>query len=177
MIKMFTGPMFSGKTEKLISFVKRDLRKVLVLKPAIDTRSVHVRSRTGAFLPALHVEDSDFVRKEKDFSRYPAIAVDEFQFLGDSFFYFVQKYKQQIDFYLAGLDRDYTGEFFPITKKLFRLKGEKYFFMAVCARCGEDAEYTHRKVNEQGVFLVGDAEAYEPLCYSCFLEERTNGKS
>ena len=37
---------------------------------------------------------------------------------------------------------------------------------AVCVICGDDAQYTHRKVDNLAEIAVGGAELYEPRCWS-----------
>jgi thymidine kinase len=39
---------------------------------------------------------------------------------------------------------------------------------AICMRCGNLAQYSHRKSNEAQVVLLGEKDIYEPLCRGCY---------
>jgi thymidine kinase len=39
---------------------------------------------------------------------------------------------------------------------------------AVCMRCGNLANYSHRLSEEEGLVLLGEKQEYEPLCRACY---------
>jgi len=39
---------------------------------------------------------------------------------------------------------------------------------AICMRCGNLANYSHRIVENDKLVVLGETDAYEPLCRSCF---------
>jgi thymidine kinase len=41
---------------------------------------------------------------------------------------------------------------------------------AVCLGCGGLAMFSHRKVRNDKLVLLGETDNYEPLCRQCFLE-------
>jgi len=41
---------------------------------------------------------------------------------------------------------------------------------AICVRCGSIAQFSHRLSEQEQVVLLGEKEAYEPLCRSCFIK-------
>jgi len=41
---------------------------------------------------------------------------------------------------------------------------------AICTRCGDLAHYSHRIVAGDKQVLLGEKEAYEPLCRHCFQQ-------
>jgi thymidine kinase len=47
---------------------------------------------------------------------------------------------------------------------------------AVCMECGELANYSYRKVSEDDLVVIGEKEAYEPLCRRHF-EEKMKGRA
>ena len=43
---------------------------------------------------------------------------------------------------------------------------------AICMKCGELANYSHRTVAGKSRILLGEQESYVPLCRHCFNQER-----
>jgi thymidine kinase len=41
---------------------------------------------------------------------------------------------------------------------------------AICMHCGDLAQFSHRKVANENVVLLGETQEYEPLCRRCFNE-------
>jgi len=39
---------------------------------------------------------------------------------------------------------------------------------AICMRCGNLAQYSFRKTDEEQVVVLGEKEKYEPLCRHCY---------
>ncbi|MBN2236794.1 MAG: thymidine kinase, partial [Bacteroidales bacterium] len=45
---------------------------------------------------------------------------------------------------------------------------------AVCMRCGQLAQYSHRTVQNENLVVLGETDSYEPLCRSCYNEQKQN---
>ena len=41
---------------------------------------------------------------------------------------------------------------------------------AVCMSCGDLAQYSHRKVHDEKLVLLGEKDTYEPLCRKCYVD-------
>ena len=41
---------------------------------------------------------------------------------------------------------------------------------AICMRCGNLAQYSFRKSEDEQVVLLGEKNLYEPLCRNCYNE-------
>jgi thymidine kinase len=39
---------------------------------------------------------------------------------------------------------------------------------AICMRCGNLAQYSYRKSEDEQVVLLGEKNLYEPLCRNCY---------
>jgi len=39
---------------------------------------------------------------------------------------------------------------------------------AICMRCGNLAQFSHRKIKSDKLVLLGETTEYEPLCRECF---------
>ncbi len=171
-IEVICGSMFSGKTEELIRRLKRARiarLSVEIFKPGIDTRyddekvvSHDAREIQSTPVPAssnilLMVSDVDVV------------GIDEAQFF-DSELPNVcnQLANSGIRVIVAGLDMDYTGKPFGPIPAL--LASAEYITKvhAICVKCGHLAQYSHRLIANDKLVVLGETDAYEPLCRSCF---------
>ncbi|MFN7691868.1 MAG: thymidine kinase, partial [Bacteroidota bacterium] len=41
---------------------------------------------------------------------------------------------------------------------------------AVCVKCGNLANHSHRITADSNLVLLGEKDSYEPLCRDCFIE-------
>lgn len=47
---------------------------------------------------------------------------------------------------------------------------------AICMKCGDLANHSHRTIEKEELVLLGELDEYEPLCRSCFnTATTTNG--
>ena len=66
MIKVFTGPMFSGKSDELLKEYDKKYHKskILLFKPKIDTRDFGVvKTRNNKEVPAILIKDLKDIKK------------------------------------------------------------------------------------------------------------------
>jgi thymidine kinase len=171
-IEVITGSMFSGKTEELIRRLKRARianQKVEIFKPKIDTRySVfEVISHDENAIPSIPVESS----KEIDLLAAEAevIGIDEAQFFDSNLPRLCNELANQGKrVIVAGLDMDFLGKPFGPVPDLMAIAEYVTKVHAICVRCGNLAQYTHRKTQQQQRVLIGELDIYEPLCRKCF---------
>jgi thymidine kinase len=178
-----TGPMFSGKTSRLIELLEREIlagRNTLLFKPEIDKRydTTYVTTHKGTRLPAIVLNvNNEGVRKIYDLSKnVDAIGIDEAQFWNhDSILpETVDKIASENKIvYIATLNKNHLGEPFKTSMEIIARSDQVYSLTAVCARCGEDATFTQRIMNGKEVFgeqiKIGGMESYEPRCRKCFV--------
>jgi len=173
-IEVICGSMFSGKTEELIRRLKRARiakQKVEVFKPAIDTRydDQDVVSHDAKKETSIPVENaSQILFYAEDFE---VVGIDEAQFFGNELIsvcnQLAEKGKRVI---VSGLDMDYLGKPFGPVPQLLAIAEYVTKVHAICIRCGSLANYSHRTVTDNKLVVLGETEAYEPLCRKCFLE-------
>jgi len=173
-LTVVVGCMFSGKSEELLRRLKRveiaGLR-VLIVKPAIDTRGTAERicSRDGRCMDAVSVRTSaEIPRAAMD---YDAIGIDEVQFFDTGITTVIRTlYAQGKRIYTAGLDTDHRDEPFGSTHLIMAIaEAEVVKLRAVCMRCRGEATRTFRKSTSQAQIEVGDGDKYEALCYTCYV--------
>ncbi|MBM3404180.1 MAG: thymidine kinase [Bacteroidetes bacterium] len=173
-IEVICGSMFSGKTEELIRRLNRARiarQKVEIFKPLIDTRydEQQVVSHDANSIPSTPVSAASqilLLTQEVD-----VVGVDEAQFF-DAELTAVCNYlaNRGIRVIVAGLDMDYLGNPFGPIPSLMATAEYVTKVHAICMHCGNLAQYSHRIVNESGLVVLGEKDAYEPLCRSCFQE-------
>jgi thymidine kinase len=175
-LTVHTGSMFSGKTSALQKDVKK-LRiagyRVLVCKPKIDTRygSNKVVTHDQGALDAFEIEEIGDADQYIKAFKPDFIAIDEVQFLKGPITNTVDVVKMLLNngigVLVAGLDIDYTGTPFGITKELSIIAEYPTKHHAVCVKCGNDAWISHRKSKSTKRIQLGNEEDYEPLCRQC----------
>ena len=174
-IEVICGSMFSGKTEELIRRLKRARiarQKVEIFKPEIDKRydEVNVVSHDENAIISTPVQSANqilLLTNDVD-----VVGIDEAQFF-DSELPTVcnQLASAGIRVIVAGLDMDYLGQPFGPMPHLVAIAEDVTKVHAICMECGDLAHYTHRKVNDNHLVMLGEMESYEPLCRRCYLEK------
>ncbi|MBE0649973.1 MAG: thymidine kinase [Bacteroidales bacterium] len=171
-IEVICGSMFSGKTEELIRRLNRARiakQKVEIFKPEIDTRydENDVVSHDAKAVSSTPIQNASQILLYAD--DFEVVGIDEAQFFGDELIStcndLANRGKRVV---IAGLDMDYKGNPFGPIPKLMALAEEVTKVHAICIRCGDLAQYSHRTVKNDKLVVLGETEAYEPLCRSCF---------
>ena len=175
MIKLFVGPMGSGKSEKLLIHLNKKLQSgtpVICLKPEIDTRAKNeIKSRSGKFHKAIPVNTFYDILDIVKF--YYSVGVndfiiDEIQFIKPEglnlFIEFV--HGANVDVYAAGLNQTSEMEPFLPTAKFAMYADEIIVKTGECVYCGGKSKRTICKVDKKDTVLVGD-DIYEATCYAC----------
>lgn len=171
-IEVVCGSMFSGKTEELIRRLKRAKiakQKVEIFKPAVDTRYddddvVSHDSNSVSSTPVQNATQILFYAEE-----FEVVGIDEAQFFGSELVAvcneLAAKGKRVI---VAGLDMDYLGKSFGPIPNLMAAAEYVTKVHAICMRCGSLANHSHRIIKNDKLVVLGETDAYEPLCRSCF---------
>lgn len=176
-IEVICGSMFSGKTEELIRRLKRAKiarLKVEIFKPAIDIRydQEKVVSHDAREIMSTPVpSSSNILLMANDVD---VVGIDEAQFF-DSELPNVcnQLANAGIRVIVAGLDMDFKGKPFGPMPALLSMAEYITKVHAVCVECGTLAQYSHRTIVSEKLVLLGETDAYEPLCRACY--QKKNG--
>lgn len=174
-IEVIVGSMFSGKTEELIRRLKRARfanQKVEIFKPIIDTRySVEeVVSHDENAIHSTPVDNSSNILMLA--SGVDVIGIDEAQFFDQGLAEVCDKLANQgVRVIIAGLDMDYLAKPFGPIPDLLSIAEYITKVHAICVKCGNLAQYTHRKTDEDKRVLLGETDIYEPLCRKCYTVE------
>lgn len=173
-IEVVCGSMFSGKTEELIRRLRRAKiakLKVEIFKPAIDTRydEVKVVSHDATEIHSTPVPSSSNIQLLA--TGMDVIGIDEAQFFDMGL---VQVCNQLADsgirVIVAGLDMDFKGNPFGPIPSLLATAEYVTKVHAICMRCGNLANHSHRITGGSELVLLGEKDSYEALCRDCFYE-------
>lgn len=173
-IEVICGSMFSGKTEELIRRMKRAefaQQKVEIFKPDIDIRydEEDVVSHQGNAIRSTPVPaSSNILLLANDVE---VVGIDEAQFFDDELPAVCEKLANQgVRVIIAGLDMDFKGKPFGPIPALMAKAEYVTKVHAICLRCGDLAQFSYRKTEDESVVMLGETQEYEPLCRKCYNE-------
>jgi thymidine kinase len=178
-IEVICGSMFSGTTEELIRRLKRakiSKQKVEIFKPSVDVRydEESVVSHDANKILSTPVESSSQILLMA--GDVDVVGVDEAQFFDMELPEVCSRLANAgIRVIVAGLDMDYTGKPFGPVPNILAAAEYVTKVHAICMRCGNLAQYSHRIGGGQKLVELGEKESYEPLCRGCF--NKANQKS
>ncbi|MDD2381530.1 MAG: thymidine kinase [Mariniphaga sp.] len=173
-IEVVTGSMFSGKTEELIRRLKRAQfarQKVEIFKPAMDVRYAEntlVSHDENAIRSTPVDNSSNILLLSGDVE---VVGIDEAQFFDKNLVDVVVKLANMgIRVIVAGLDMDFKGVPFGPMPGLMAVADYVTKVHAICMRCGNIAQFSHRFSEKEQLVLLGEKDVYEPLCRKCYLK-------
>jgi len=178
-LQVIYGPMFSGKTTKLIDIYEEKSSKFgekscLAINYALDNRygEGQIISHDNKKIKCHSIINLLEFIKNKDTRNLiidsSFIFINEAQFfknLKESIIELTETLNKEV--ILCGLDLDYKKEKFGeildltvMTNKVFKLTGK-------CNNCNLESEFTHRVIDSNEIILIGTNE-YIPLCNICY---------
>ncbi len=179
-IEVICGSMFSGKTEELIRRLKRAefaKQKVEIFKPNVDTRYAEeeVVSHDENSIRSTPVPSSSNIPILAD--GVDVVGIDEAQFFDSELVEVcTQLANRGTRVIVAGLDMDYAGKPFGPIPALMAVAEYVTKVHAVCVRCGNLANHSHRLSSSDDLVVLGEKNEYEPLCRSCFYGFKEKNK-
>jgi thymidine kinase len=179
-IEVVCGSMFSGKTEELIRRLKRAKfanQRVEIFKPEVDVRysTSEVVSHDANAIRSTPVSNSGNILLLC--GDVDVVGIDEAQFFDIGLIDVCNALANQgIRVIVAGLDMDYKGKPFGPIPALMATAEYVTKVHAVCMKCGNLAQYSHRTVVNDKLVVLGEKDSYEPLCRSCFNKANNDSK-
>ena len=172
---VFTGPMFGGKTSRLLAAIDRyqyQKRNILCFKPAVDDRyeSNHIVTHSGLKKDVVLVRSGEDITNivnylTGDEAEPDVIAVDEVFMIPDVADSLIDLFMRGKTVLASSLQLSYEGLPFGEVQRLLPYATKIEVCPAVCVECNRDAHYTHRKVEGDETLMVGGGDIYEPLCH------------
>lgn len=180
MIKTFVGPMFSGKSDALISIYQKIWNKDLVMafKPRKDTRDGElIKSKNyDVSIPAIFIDNISEIAEHIRGKNIHTIFIDEAQLLeGDVADLVALSVYYDIDFYLAGLNMTSEQVPFGLIGDILAVSDEIETITGFCQDCNKPSRYTFYVPEKTEDIKIGD-DGYISLCPSC-LAKRSEDRS
>jgi len=181
-ICVFTGPMFAGKTTKIIDcWLATDLPKFAFkfssdIRYESDNQERQIVSHNETKLPAISIskcaEITNYIPVNEP---QIVIFIDEGQFLIDIYQWIFEYAPTNITkIFISGLDYDIFGNKFSNEfSNLIDAADECHTLTAKCYKCKESAAFTQFIDNNSlskidGNILIGGSEQYQPACHNHF---------
>ncbi len=175
-LQIICGPMFSGKTAELIKRANKlikNKKKICMFKPSIDNRYSqnyivsHNKQKIKCHTIKTADEILDYLHDGEIF------AIDEVQFFDIDIINVLKKLLDKGKYIIAaGLDKDYKAKPFLQVSKLIKLSNNITILNAICVHCGDLANFSYRKTNNNRRVLIGESEEYEPRCEKCYYNKK-----
>lgn len=180
-LHIYIGPMYAGKTTKLINTYEECLDKeenTIILthssevRYSIDKLSTHDQKKVSCFKSESIVE---FMTEQKDtIEKSRTILIDECQFFSDlpKILHLVNELHKNV--YIFGLDGDFQRNKFGQILDLIPHCDTIEKLSASCNMCTSNtghsspAIFSHRTSTSNEQVLVGSQDEYQSLCRSCY---------
>ena len=181
-IELIIGPMFSGKSTRLIGLIRKytyKAKKTIMIKFFADKRYTDKSEVVTHDLLKYDSIDCKNLREHFDkIKSYDVIGIDEGQFFPDLVEVCEELALMKKTVIVAALNGDFRMEPFPVVAKLISKADKIKLLKAYCFNCHRDAKFTLRTIQSNETVLIGAGEAYKPACREChvfFSKEREKG--
>jgi thymidine kinase len=173
-IKLILGPMFSGKSTRLVETVRKYTykNKKTVLVNFIDDKRysensqivTHDLNKYDSLSCQMLGEIYDVIKN------YDVIGIDEGQFYSD-----VVNISEKLAYngkivIIAALSGNFKMEPFETVSKLISKADKIKLMKAYCFYCQKTAGFSLRTVCSDQEILIGAGEAYRPVCKKCYYK-------
>jgi thymidine kinase len=172
-LELILGPMFSGKTTRLIEIYNkynRSSKKVCVINYVKDTRYHEdmLSSHDRKMIPCIFADKLSSIINKEEVVNADIILINEGQFFEDVFEsveILVEKMNKRV--YICGLDGDFKRNSFGTLLNLIPLCDNVTKLHSNCNSCNNEALFSHRISDEKELVVIGSSN-YVPLCRNCY---------
>jgi thymidine kinase len=188
-LELFIGPMFSGKTSKLLEIYKQSMFcniPIIVINHSADIRyhDTHLSTHDKTMIPCVQTTklmtiwdygsiDEPIEEKLYDahiqFRGSKVVLINEGQFFPDLVPCVEELLKEGKHVYVCGLDGDFERKKFGTILDLIPLCDKVTKMTSLCSRCrdGTAGIFSLRITQEKTQFLIG-SDNYIPVCRKCY---------
>ena len=181
-IELILGPMFSGKSTRLIELMRKYVykaKKTIMVKYYADQRYSEKSEVVTHDLIKYDSINCKLLRNSFDtLKQYDVIGIDEGQFFADLVEVCEELALMGKIVLIAALNGDFRMETFPVIQRIISKSDKIKLLKAYCFNCHKDAKFSLRIVQSNETVLIGAGEAYKPACREChvfFSKQREKG--
>ena len=172
-LELIIGPMFSGKTTRLIDIYNAkysENKNIKVINYSGDTRyhDSMLSTHDQVMIPCIFTNNIKDVCEESMIHNYDVILINEGQFFPDlysSVYELVEKYRKEV--YICGLDGDFKRRKFGSMLDLIPICDVITKLTSICVKCKGNAIFSKRLSTEEQQVVIGSIN-YAPMCRSCY---------
>ena len=167
-IELILGPMFSGKSTRLIELMRKYVykaKKTIMVKFYADQRYTDKSEVVTHDLIKYDSINCKILRNSFDtLKEYDVIGIDEGQFFADLVEVCEELALMGKIVLIAALNGDFRMEPFPVIQRIIAKADKIKLLKAYCFNCHKDAKFSLRIVQSNETVLIGAGEAYKPAC-------------
>jgi len=171
-LEVFVGPMFSGKTSRIVEIYKQCLFcniPVIVINHSIDNRydSNLLATHDKVMIPCIKTDNlTNILTNIQDAQ---VVIINEGQFFADLYDVVVSLLSSGKKIYVGGLDGDFERKKFGQILDLIPLSDKVTKLSSLCSICkdGTPGIFSKRITRETEQTVVG-SDNYIPVCRKCF---------
>ena len=169
-LELIIGPMFAGKSTKLIQIGEEMCDRAIGIAHCVDNRygeGIHSHDRvnfTGKVVRVPRLSEAHSVIGDRE-----TILIDEAQFFPDLAEWVWKWVEDGKHVVCAGLNGTFERKPFGDVLELIPYADRVEVLMANCIKCGEKAPFSRRIVDSQEERVVGGTEKYAPVCRKHFM--------
>jgi len=180
-LKLILGPMFSGKSTKLIELIRKYKiikYKIMIIKNQIDNRYTNVSEIVShnkdsepciclSNLNDIHTNNSTYIQQ---YNESKVIFIEEAQFFNDLFSFVQKALADNKTIYIVGLNGDSSQRNFGDIHRLLPLCDDIELLKACCKICMDEtpALFSKRISASEDQVYVGSGDEYIPVCREHF---------
>jgi len=173
-LELIIGPMFSGKTSKLIEIYKQCKFcniPVCVINHSIDTRyhDTMVSSHDKIMIPCIQATELNDIWQKNEVNQNVVFLINEGQFFSDLYEVVLDMIKNSKTVYICGLDGDFERKKFGQILDLIPYCDAVTKLTSLCSLCknGSRGIFSMRLTSEKQQTLIG-SDNYIPVCRECY---------
>ena len=162
-IEIILGPMYSGKTTRLMDMVETSPGLVVDFSLGLLEKGT-LKNHDGRTVPCLtchHLKHLEAVTLPLK------VYINEAQFFPD-LIEFIRTHESSLDIYLFGLDGDYLREPFGQLQLAISYCDTIVKLSGICHHCKNPSSFSKRITPDTEQMLM-DENAYIPVCRKCYL--------
>ena len=172
-LELIIGPMFSGKTSRLVDIYKQCKFcniSVSVINHSIDTRYHDTMLSTHDKVMIPCIKTNKLFDILDIISNTQVIIINEGQFFDDLYITVVSLLSKEKKIYIGGLDGDFERKKFGQILDLIPMCDKVTKLTSLCSICknGNAGIFSKRITLEKEQTIVG-SDNYIPVCRSCYL--------
>jgi thymidine kinase len=183
-LQLITGPMFSGKSTRLLYYIqvyKEKGQKIFIVKPSMDNRystESKLVTHDGRSEPCVSCVKLEEIADQ--IKNYDVIMIEEGQFFEDLFQYVIE-WCETKKVHVAGLNGCAKKQLFGDLYKLLPHVDDIVYLNAFCKQCEEEtgdnyseAIFSKKIVNNNKIVEVGAEDLYRAVCRKHYKNTTVN---